>query len=211
MKKEYKYPALTADVIVFAILEKDLYVLLIQRKNEPFRDCWAIPGGFVEDNEELETAARRELEEETSLKNIHLEQLGAFGRVNRDPRGRTVSTVYYACINPTNHYIMAQDDAKDAQWFKIKELPPLAFDHAEIMTSALETMRIKTENTPIASRFLPKEFSLSQLQEVYEIILDRKLDHGRFKCEILKNNFLEKIGESEYKFAENIKFSSRYF
>ncbi len=100
MTKEYKNPALTTDIVVFSIVEKDLNVLLIKRKNEPFRDKWAIPGGFVDYDEEIYTAAERELEEETNVKNIHLEQIGTFGKVGRDPRGRTVSVVYFACVNP---------------------------------------------------------------------------------------------------------------
>lgn len=220
MSKEYKNPALTTDIVVFSVMENDLNVLLIKRKNEPFRDKWAIPGGFVDYDEEIYTAAKRELEEETNVKGINLEHLGTFGKVGRDPRGRTVSAVYFACVNPQKLDIKAQDDAKEAGWFSVKKLPELAFDHTEILSCALENLRIKIENTPIVSEFMPEEFSISELQKVYEIIFDRKLDHGRFKCEILKNNFLErsggepvheKTGDHLYKFAENIKFSSRFY
>lgn len=211
MAKEYKNPALTTDIIIFSIIEKDLKVLLIKRKNEPFQDKWAIPGGFVEYDEELKIAAKRELEEETNIKNIHIEELGAFGRVGRDPRGRTVSVVYYACVNHSKLNIKAQDDAKDAQWFSMKKLPELAFDHAEVMASALENLKIKIENFPIISEFLPEEFSIEELQQIYEIIFDKKLDQERFKQEILKNNFLEEVAVSKYKFSGDIKFFSRFY
>ncbi|MEI8389981.1 MAG: NUDIX hydrolase [bacterium] len=143
MSKEYKNPALTTDIILFSDYKdgEDLKVLFIKRKYEPFKNKWAFPGGFVEYNEELEEAAKRELEEETSIKDVCLKQLGAFGRVGRDPRGRTVSVVYYASVNSSELFIKAQDDAKDAQWFSVNKLPELAFDHAEIIAFALETLK----------------------------------------------------------------------
>lgn len=144
MAKEYKNPALTTDIIIFSKIEEKIKVLLIKRKYDPFKDCWAIPGGFVEYNEELEDSAKRELQEETGISGVIIEQLGAFGRVGRDPRGRTVSIVYYACVNASELNIKAQDDAKEAQWFNIQELPKLAFDHSEIMSLALKDTRVKS-------------------------------------------------------------------
>ena len=149
MAKEYKNPALTTDIILFSLYgeEKDLKVLLIKRKYEPFKDKWAFPGGFVEYDEELEAAAQRELEEETNIKDICLEQLGTFGRVGRDPRGRTISVVYYALVDDSSKLnVKAQDDAKDAQWFSVKKLPELAFDHAEIMDFALKNFKKSFDN-----------------------------------------------------------------
>lgn len=141
MTEKHKKPALTTDIIIFSNIEKDLKVLLIKRKYEPFKDKWAFPGGFVEYDEELEVAAHRELEEETSIKDVSLKQLGTFGRVGRDPRGRTVSVVYYTCVDDSSKLnVKAQDDAKEAQWFSVKKLPELAFDHAEIMDFALENL-----------------------------------------------------------------------
>jgi len=138
MKKEYKYPALTADIILFSKSEEKTEVLLIKRGKDPFKDKWAIPGGFIEENEELEDGARRELEEETSLKDLELKQLGAFGKVGRDPRGRTVSIVYYAFVDASQIAPKAGDDAKEAQWFCLDSLPELAFDHSEILDYALQ-------------------------------------------------------------------------
>jgi 8-oxo-dGTP diphosphatase len=153
MTKEYKNPALTTDVIVFsceaceAEKDKDLKVLLIKRRNAPFKDKWAIPGGFIEYDEELEDAAARELQEETNISGAELEQIGVFGRVGRDPRGRTVSIVYYTIIDSSKHYIKAQDDAKEVRWFSVKNLPDLAFDHAEIMDYALKKFKKSFDNT----------------------------------------------------------------
>jgi len=148
MAKEYKNPALTTDIILFSIMAEDLNILLIKRKNEPFQDKWAIPGGFVDYDEEIEDAAKRELEEETNIKDIPLEQLGTFGRVGRDPRGRTVSVVYYANIDDASKLnIKAQDDAKEVQWFSVKKLPDLAFDHAEIIDFAIKKSKKSFDNT----------------------------------------------------------------
>lgn len=137
MPKEYNYPALTADIILFSTNEEIPQVLLIKRGKEPFKDKWALPGGFMEENEELEDAAKRELEEETNIKNLSLNQLGAFGKVGRDPRGRTVSIVYWAFVDASKISPKAGDDAKEACWFSIDNLPELAFDHAEIINYAI--------------------------------------------------------------------------
>ncbi len=138
MSKEYKNPALTTDILVFAKEQENITVLLIKRKNPPFQDKWAIPGGFVEYDEEIDDAAKRELEEETNIKGVELEQLRTFGKVGRDPRGRTVSVVYYAFIEDASKLdVKAQDDAKEVCWFSINNLPKLAFDHAEILDYAL--------------------------------------------------------------------------
>ena len=211
MQKEYKNPALTTDIVIFSIIDESLKVLLIKRKNEPFKDKWAIPGGFVDYNEEIDDAAKRELEEETNVSGVFPEQFGTYGRVGRDPRGRTVSVCYYACVNASKLNVKAQDDAKEACWFNVKELPELAFDHSEIMSAAIKNLRCKIENTSTVTGFMPEEFSIADLQKVYEIILDRNLDHGRFKCEILKNNFLEKTQDSKYKFTPDVAFSSRFY
>lgn len=139
MAEKYKPIALTVDIIVFAGSSSNVKTLLIKRGNPPFKDKWAIPGGFVDYNEELEDAAKRELQEETGIQGISLQQLHVFGKPGRDPRGRTVSVVYYACIDNANLRIKAGDDAKEVQWFNIQELPELAFDHQEILDYAVKT------------------------------------------------------------------------
>lgn len=135
---EYPRPALTTDAVVFDNSGKELKVLLIQRKKSPFQGYWAFPGGFVEMNETLETCAARELKEETGLKDIQLHQFHTFGEVDRDPRGRTVSVVYYGFTKTGQQSIEADDDAMAAQWFPISYLPKLAFDHHKILNKLLD-------------------------------------------------------------------------
>ena len=131
----------TVDAIVFSVIDEQLKVLLVQRKNEPFKDMWSIPGGFVEDGETLEGAMKRELKEETGLKLKHAAQLHAFGQPGRDPRGHTISIAYYALLEDyLTHKIKAGDDAGDAQWFNIHHLPELAFDHAEMIAYAMKQL-----------------------------------------------------------------------
>ncbi len=208
---DHKYPAVTVDIIIFSLIEKDLKVLLIQRKNPPFQDMWAIPGGFIDCNEDLIDAAKRELEEETGVKDIFLEQLHTFGKPDRDPRGRTVSIAYFAVANSSKLDIKASDDAKDARWFDVKTLPDLAFDHNDIVSCALEKLRMKIENTPLVRELLPKDFTLEELHKLYESLLDREIDFGRFRCEILQMDFIEKISSSTYKFKKNTYFSSKFY
>lgn len=147
MEKEKKYcyqyprPAVTTDSIVFGYKNEEIKVLLIQRKNEPYKGYWAFPGGFLNMDEDANTGALRELKEETGLDNIVLEQLYTFSAVNRDPRHRTISIAYIGIINLDNHVIHAGDDAVCAQWFSLNEIPPLAFDHDEILQTALQRLR----------------------------------------------------------------------
>jgi len=144
MAEKYKKFSLTTDILVFSRLndEKKYSVLLIKRKNDPYKNNWAIPGGFVEYDEEIDNAALRELEEETNIKNIKLKELKTFGKVGRDPRGRTVSVVYYTFINQNEHEIKAQDDAKEFGWFNLNSLPELAFDHDEIFSYAINKLEL---------------------------------------------------------------------
>lgn len=131
----------TVDAVVLKIEQTGFFLLLIKRKNDPFRDYWALPGGFVDENEDLEVAAIRELEEETQIKVNHLDQIGAFGKPFRDPRGHMVSVAYF-CIVPENTIAVAADDAKEVQWFSIKNLPKLAFDHSDIIKEALQKQNL---------------------------------------------------------------------
>ena len=142
-KKKYKPISLTVDTLIFSKTDRadrDIKLLLVKRKNPPFQNKWAIPGGFVNYDEELEIAAKRELEEETGVKNVSVKQLHTFGKIGRDPRGRTVSVAYLAFVDAEQVKIKAGDDAKEAQWFDISELPELAFDHQEIINFALENL-----------------------------------------------------------------------
>src|SRR4029079_3068126 len=152
---EFARPALTVDVVVFALDEDDLRVMLIQRDLQPFEDQWALPGGFVRVDETLDEAARRELEEESGLKDIFLEQLYTFGDLDRDPRERVVTVAYYALVNLAGHEVQASTDARNAAWFPMSDLPRLAFDHQRILETADERLRAKVQYQPIGFELLP--------------------------------------------------------
>ena len=137
---EYPRPAVTVDILLFAGDSADRKVLLIQRKNPPFKDYWAFPGGFIEMDESLEESAQRELREETALSDVQLTHLGAFGALDRDPRGRVITVAYYGVIDSKQARVAAGSDAADARWFPIANLPLLAFDHAKILTTAIEAL-----------------------------------------------------------------------
>jgi 8-oxo-dGTP diphosphatase len=199
--EERRYPSLTVDLVIFTVRENSLQVLLIQRRNEPYAGMWALPGGFVELEESLEDAALRELEEETGLRDVYLEQLYTYGNPSRDPRGRVVTVAYFALI-PANAIIRAEggDDATRASWFPADDLPPLAFDHAEIISYATRRLRYKLEYTAAGFELLPEEFTLSELQQTYEIILGEELDKRNFRRRILQAGIIEatphkRIGE----------------
>ena len=199
MNHTYKYPrpAITADCVVFALDEEDLKVLLIQRGQEPFKGQWALPGGFAEVGESLENTARRELEEETGLKNVFLEQLYTFSTPGRDPREHVITVAYYALVNLAEHEVHASTDASNAAWFCIDDIPTLAFDHDDILTTAHERLRGKISYQPIGFELLPKKFPLRMLQGVYEKILDRDLDKRNFRKKILSMGILQELDEIE--------------
>ncbi len=194
---DYPRPGVTVDCVVFGLDEKGLQVLLIQRDIDPFRGCWALPGGFVHIEESLDEAARRELEEETGLKGIFLEQLYTFGNVGRDPRGRVISIAYFALVNVREHRVMAATDARNAAWFPVKVVPQMAFDHQQILQMALQRLEGKIRYQPIGFELLPREFTLSQIQHLYETILGRPMDKRNFRKKILLTGLLVETGETE--------------
>jgi 8-oxo-dGTP diphosphatase len=194
---EHPRPALTVDCVVFGLDEGDLKVLLIQRALEPFRGRWALPGGFVRMNESIEQAALRELREETGLTDVYLEQLYTFGDLDRDPRGRTVSVGYYALVALTGRHIAAATDASNAAWFALRDLPSLAFDHDRILDIAVDRLKGKVRYQPIGFELLPQKFTLSQLQHLYETILERPLDKRNFRKKILGMDVLKETDEIE--------------
>ncbi len=198
-KFQYEYPraALTVDIVVFALDEEDLMVMLIERDLKPFQGQWALPGGFVHVDETLEEAARRELEEETGLKDIFLEQLYTFGQVDRDPRERVVTVAYYALVNLAGHDVQASTDARNAAWFSMNDLPELAFDHAQILETAQQRLRGKVRYQPIGFELLPEKFTLRQLQHLYEVILDRQLDKRNFRKKVLSMQIVQETNEIE--------------
>jgi 8-oxo-dGTP diphosphatase len=199
MPHTYQHPraALTVDCVVFGLDDSELKVLLIQRALDPFKGKWALPGGFVRVNETLDDAARRELQEEAGLKGVFLEQLYTFGAVGRDPRERVVSVAYYALVKLAAHETKAATDAADAKWFPISEVPKLAFDHAEILASALVRLKGKVRYQPIGFELLPPKFTLSQLQHLYEAVLETELDKRNFRKKVLGFDLLAPLKETQ--------------
>lgn len=194
----YQYPraALTVDCVVFGFDDGALKVLLIRRGIEPYQNQWALPGGFVRPDETLDAAARRELQEETGLHEIYLEQLYTFGELARDPRERVISVAYYALVRRAGHLPLAATDAAEAAWFEVEKVPSLAFDHAEILKLALERLRGKIRWQPVGFELLPKKFTLTQFQALYEAILGRELDKRNFRKKLLALDLLVPLDES---------------
>ena len=193
---DYPRPSVTVDLIILTIAENDLQVLLIRRKQAPFAGRWALPGGFVEMNESLEDAAARELKEEVGVERVYLEQLYTFGEPKRDPRGRVISVAYFALIDAEGQRIVAASDAADAAWHSVFQPPRLAFDHRKVLDYAVSRLRNKLEWTTVGYELLPKRFTLSELQRVYEIILQRPIDKRNFRKKVLAQGQLRELDET---------------
>jgi len=189
-----KPPAVSVavDLVIFTVREGVLQVLLIERGVPPYLGQWALPGGFVLDRETLEEAARRELEEETGLKDVYLEQLYTFGDPDRAPRGRTIAVAYYALTPPAEP--RASTDAANAAWHPAARPPKLAFDHAAILRTGLERLRAKLGYSTVGFELLPRQFTLAELQALYEAILERPLDKRNFRKKILSLGLLKSEG-----------------
>src|SRR4029077_654564 len=186
---------LTVDIVIFTIEQGALKVLLVKRGIEPFAGQYAIPGGFVLENESLDQAAMRELREETGVAEVYLEQLYSFGDPKRDPRGRVVTIAYYALISAEHSQLRAGSDAAAAAWFAVDAVPDLAFDHPKILEYAVERLRNKLEYTTAGFQLLPEKFSLSELQEVYEAIWGKKLDNRNFRRKLALLKILKPTSE----------------
>jgi len=204
---QYRLPGayLTADIVIFTIRSGRLEILLIERGGEPFRGCWALPGGFVEHDEDIDAAAGRELEEETGVKGLSLEQFHAFGDPNRDPRGRVVTVAYYTLVPPGRLSPRAADDAARARWFDAEQLPPLAFDHAAIVALARQRLGSELERTTRAAPFLPKAFTLSELRALHELIRHESIDPRRFRKRTLALELVEPTGRVRSRGARPVR------
>ncbi|KFF20414.1 NUDIX hydrolase [Flavobacterium hydatis] len=180
------------DAIVFGYQNNQLYVLLIQQKFGSTESYWALPGGLVKNDESLQEAVKRELKEETNITVNHFEQLFTFGDdVFRDPRNRVISVAYFALVDPSKLKVKADSDADNAQWFKVDEIPALAFDHNFILKKAIERLKAKLTYEPIGFDLLPKEFLFSELENLYCTILEKEIDRRNFRKKILSYGIIQ--------------------
>lgn len=187
----------TVDTLAFAVHQGVLEVLLIKRKYEPFKACWALPGGFLtQEDQSLEAAAVRELYEETNVSNVYLEQLYTFGDIGRDPRGRVITVAYLALLRQEELELRASSDASGVAWWPVNDLPTLAFDHAAIISYGYQRLKYKIEYTPAAFNLLQDKFTLRDLQTVYEAVLSRSIDNRNFRKKFLGSGVLKELDET---------------
>lgn len=189
---KYPHPAVTADCVIFGFDGTSINILLIERGIEPYKGTWALPGGFLNLDETVEEGAKRELYEETNVENIYLEQIHVFSTVDRDPRERVLTVAFFALVSKNEFEVIAGDDASKAQWYEWNNLPPLAFDHAEIIGMAREKLQEKLRISPIAFKLLNKVFKMDELQRIYELIHERKYDRRNFMRKMEASGFLMK-------------------
>ncbi len=197
---KYEQPSITVDVIVFSLQQSGLKVLLVKRGVWPFEGMWAIPGGFIKMDEDLETAAKRELFQETNVKDVHIEQLYTFGAPKRDPRTRVITIAYLALVAAEkirNIKLVAKTDATAVQWFSMYELPDLAFDHKMILEYSLQRLSYKLEYTNAIRGLMPEKFTLTELQKAYEAILHKRIDKRNFRKKISGMDLLKALHKTK--------------
>ena len=189
--------AFTVDNIIFGFDDTDLKVLLIKRGEVPFENQWALPGNFVHQNENLDTAVERVLEELTGIKKVYLEQVNTFGSVDRHPFGRVITVAYYSLIKISDYHLHASSIAQEVAWFSIKEVKELdlPFDHAEIFNACFNRLKLNIKRQPVGFELLPPKFTLTKLQHLYEAILEEKLDKRNFRKKILSMDLLVDLNE----------------
>lgn len=197
MFKETRSHEVTVDVVIFTIKNKKLQALLVQRSQEPFKDRWSIAGGFIRMSENLDEAASRVLNEKTRVKDVFLEQFHTFGDPLRFPNARVITVAYYALIRSEDLELSFEtgQNIQQIKWFSVYDLPALAFDHKEIINSALKRLRSKLEYSPIAFQLLPQKFTLTELQKTYEVILNTKLDKRNFRKKVMSSDILHELDE----------------
>jgi hypothetical protein len=189
--------ALSIDCLIFGFKKSELDILLVQHGEGISKGKWALPGGWIKYNEAIDESANRILEDLTGVSNIYLEQLRAFGELERYPSKRVITIAYYALVKPENYTLHAGFTAADAKWFKVSEVPSLPYDHARILRAGLDHLRHKVQHEPIGFNLLPKKFTLLQLQELYEAILEKKLDKPNFRRKLMKMNLLAPCREKQ--------------
>lgn len=201
---------LSVDCVLFGFDSSALSVLLIKRNIKPEKGTWAVPGGFVLKNEDLDSAAKRVLEEMTGYSNIYMEQLHTFGEKNRYPVRRVITVAYYALIKAAPERINPGRDASEAKWHNIMQMPSLPFDHEQIVDTALKKLRLKVRNEPVGFELLPKKFTLTQLQTLYEAILGINLDKRNFRKKILSTGLVSKLDEKQQNVAHRQPYLYRF-
>ena len=192
---KYPHPAVTTDCVIFGFDGKELKILLIERGIDPYKGCWAFPGGFMNIDETAEQCAKRELKEETGLEPASIEQFHTFSDVNRDPRERVVTVAFIGLVKQSD--VVGGDDAARAQWFAIKDIPRLAFDHDYILQVAQRTLKERIHFEPIGFELMDEEFSMPDLQRLYEAILEVKFDRRNFEKKMLQLGILDQIGNDD--------------
>ena len=205
---DYPRPAVTTDCVIFGYDGKELKVLLIERGIEPFKGCWAFPGGFLNMDEDALAGARRELKEETGLVDAFIEQFHTFSEPGRDPRGRVITIAHYALVKIQE--VEGGDDAAQARWFPIGEVPPLAFDHDRILRMAMSRLKERIHFEPVGFELLPDVFTMPQLQNLYEAILEVHFDRRNFASKMLKLGILEDTGDRPAGASSRIPVSYRF-
>ncbi len=209
--------ALSIDCVIFGFDAGELKILLIERNAEPFKDWWALPGYLVQQDEGIDEAAQRILYELTGLRDLHMEQFHTFGDVNRHPQGRVITVAYYALIriNGQKELRPVTDYARKAFWHSVADLPKLGFDHSAIFNTGFNKLRRRLSYQPIAFELLPEKFTLTQLQQLYEAILNKKLDKRNFRKKMLSYGFLKELDEKQknvsYRAAKLYKFDRRKY
>lgn len=191
---KYPHPSVTTDCVIFGFDGEKLQVLLVERGIDPYKGCWAFPGGFIKMDESCEEGALRELEEETGLTGAYIEQFHTFSNPSRDPRERVITVAYYALVRIQN--VRAGDDAAKAEWFALDKVPQLAFDHDSVLQKALKALRERIHFEPIGFELLPEKFTLRQLQTLYEAVLDVNFDRSNFAKKMLHFNILTQLDET---------------
>lgn len=192
MFNETKMHEITVDVVILTIKNNSLKVLLVKRTNEPFKGRWAIPGGFIRLSENLDEAALRILKEKTNVENIYIEQLYTFGDPLRRTDARVITCAYFALIREEDVNVF---ESKDVEWHRVYDLPPLAFDHKEIIEYSLKRTRERLEMCPVAYQLLSEKFTLTEMQKSYELIMNKKLDKRNFRKKALTTEGLRELNE----------------
>jgi len=192
---KYPRPSVTIDCVVLGYDCNTVSLLLVNRKEVPFNNMWTLPGGFLFIDETPEESARRILSTKTGLDNLYLEQLYTFGEVKRDPRGRVLSIAYYALVDPRKFQLLAGNATNDVKWFAISKLPKIGFDHKQIIAVALNRLKAKVTYQPIGFELLDKKFTLTELQFLYECILERPIDKRNFRKRMLDSKVIKATGE----------------